>query len=80
MISRPRQCRKTTLAKSIYDDYDYFNYDSARHREELLEQSWDRNKKLIILDEPHKMNQWKRWLKGIYHLSDKHHQRSIQEH
>lgn len=27
---------------------------------------WDRDKPVIILDELHKMNNWKSWLKGIY--------------
>jgi predicted AAA+ superfamily ATPase len=66
LITGPRQVGKTTLAKSLFSDYDYFNYDSATHRIALKEQSWDRNKPVVIFDELHKMSQWKRWLKGIY--------------
>ncbi len=62
----PRQCGKTTLAKQLYTDFDYFNYDAAEDRLALKEKSWDRQKKLIIFDELHKMDNWKRWLKGIY--------------
>lgn len=62
----PRQCGKTTLAKKLYGDFDYFNYDAAKDRLALKAQSWDRQKKLIIFDELHKMTSWKRWLKGIY--------------
>lgn len=66
LITGPRQCGKTTLTKQLYSSFDYFNYDSAENRLALKRQSWDRHKKLIIFDELHKMNGWKRWLKGIY--------------
>jgi uncharacterized protein len=66
LLTGPRQCGKTTLAKQLYSSFDYFNYDSAKDRLALKEQSWDRQKRLLILDELHKMNGWKRWLKGIY--------------
>lgn len=66
LITGPRQCGKTTLAKQLYTSFDYFNYDSVKSRLALKEQSWDRQKKLIIFDELHKMNGWKRWLKGIF--------------
>jgi len=66
LVTGPRQCGKTTLSKQLCSDYDYFNYDSARDRLALQEQSWDRTKTLVIFDELHKMKNWKRWLKGIY--------------
>lgn len=66
LLTGPRQCGKTTLAKQLYSSFDYFNYDSAENRLALKRKSWDRQKKLIIFDELHKMNGWKRWLKGIY--------------
>ena len=66
LLTGPRQCGKTTLAKQLYFSFDYFNYDSSENRLALKRQSWDRHKKLIIFDELHKMNGWKRWLKGIY--------------
>ncbi|OGT07585.1 MAG: ATPase [Gammaproteobacteria bacterium GWE2_37_16] len=65
-ITGPRQTGKTTLAKSFNLNYDYFNYDSAQDRIALKSASWNRSKQLIIFDELHKMQQWKRWLKGIY--------------
>lgn len=65
-INGPRQVGKTTLTKCLGYNYDYFNYDSAKDRLTLKECNWDRKKDLIIFDELHKMNQWKRWLKGIY--------------
>ena len=66
IITGPRQCGKTTLARQLYKDFDYFNYDAVEDRLALKEKSWDRNKPLLILDELHKMKEWKRWLKGVY--------------
>src|SRR5690242_8162861 len=66
LIMGPRQCGKTTLAKRLFNEYDYFNYDSAEDRLSLRRKSWDRKKPLIIFDELHKMKHWKRWLKGVF--------------
>ena len=66
LLTGPRQCGKTTLSKQLFPSCDYFNYDSADDRLALAKKSWDRAKPLIILDELHKMRQWKRWLKGVY--------------
>ena len=66
MISGPRQTGKTTLAKMLDFEHDYFNYDLAEHRVQLNEKSWNRDKELIIFDELHKMSDWKRWLKGVF--------------
>ncbi len=66
LITGPRQCGKTTLSKMLKEKYEYLNYDSVKHREILREQSWDREKPLVIFDELHKMDAWKAWLKGIY--------------
>ena len=66
VISGPRQCGKTTLAKSIRQNSDCLNYDIQDDREIILKRSWDRSKDTVILDEIHKMPNWKSWLKGIY--------------
>lgn len=66
LLTGPRQCGKTTLAKQLTPRYEYFNYDAASDRLALAEQSWDRQQELVIFDELHKMSGWKRWLKGIY--------------
>lgn len=66
LLTGPRQSGKTTLAKQIYSDYDYLNYDAAEDRLLLKEKSWDRKKPLVLFDELHKMKEWKRWLKGVY--------------
>ena len=66
LLTGPRQCGKTTLAKQLYPDFDYFNYDAMEDRLALREKSWDRSKSLVIFDELHKMKEWKRWIKGVY--------------
>ena len=66
LISGPRQSGKTTLAKSLSSTYDYYNYDDVNDRISLKERNWDRSKPLIIVDELHKMDNWKLFLKGIY--------------
>lgn len=66
LLSGPRQSGKTTLAKELYPDFDYFNYDVAEDRIALQEKNWDRKKTLVVFDELHKMKEWKRWVKGVY--------------
>jgi hypothetical protein len=66
LLSGPRQAGKTTLAKMLSQNCDYFNYDNAEHRVGLLEKSWDRSRELVIFDELHKLKNWKSWLKGVY--------------
>lgn len=67
LLTGPRQCGKTTLAKQLHPgDFDYFNYDAVEDRLLLKEKSWDRSKQLVIFDELHKMKESKRWIKGVY--------------
>ena len=66
LLSGPRQCGKTTLSKSLFKNFDYLNYDSSEDREILKSQTWNRKTNLIVLDEIHKMKNWKSWVKGIY--------------
>ena len=66
LLSGPRQSGKTTLSRMLHPDHQYINHDLAEHRLLLREKSWDRKKALIVLDELHKMENWKVWLKGVY--------------
>ncbi len=66
LLSGPRQCGKTTLSKMLDPDFYYLDYDYAEHRLIIDEKSWDRKRSLLILDEIHKKNNWKSFLKGIY--------------
>ncbi len=66
LLSGPRQAGKTTLSRMLHEDHQYMDHDLSEHRLLLREKSWDRKKALIILDELHKMENWKVWLKGLY--------------
>jgi predicted AAA+ superfamily ATPase len=66
LIPGPRQVGKTTLSKTIFSNFDYYNYDRLSDRKKLTAEEWNREADLIIFDEIHKMKKWKQWLKGIY--------------
>lgn len=68
LLSGPRQVGKTTLALSLSAEATYLNYDVIEHRKIISQASWSRQTELLILDELHKMPNWKRFLKGIYDL------------
>jgi predicted AAA+ superfamily ATPase len=55
LLTGPRQSGKTTLARMMSDNFDYFNFDNPEHRTDLLDRSWDRRKGLVIFDELHKL-------------------------
>lgn len=76
LVSGPRQCGKTTLAKMLLQKRNsgaYFNWDDP-----VFRRAWVRDPKalvptsatgaasLLALDEIHKDRRWKRTLKGVY--------------
>jgi len=68
-LTGPRQVGKTSLAKAIAIDYQssvYLNYDSFTDRKIITEMAWLPSTELLILDELHKMPEWKNYLKGLY--------------
>lgn len=65
LLSGPRQCGKTVLAKELLKNCTYYNYDSLDDRKAILSQRWDL-KAPLVLDEFHKHDRWKLWLKGLY--------------
>lgn len=68
-LAGPRQVGKTTLAKSlssIWPKVEYLNWDSGEDRKIMLRQEWDRKADLLILDEFHKLKNWKSRIKGVY--------------
>src|ERR1700733_15239656 len=66
LLTGPRQCGKTTLAKQLTANYDYFSYDAIEDRIALRNKSWDRQKQLFIFNECHKRPSRKQWIKGVY--------------
>lgn len=69
LLTGPRQVGKTTLAKELMASYSrpqYLNWDVADDRRILIGQSWSPRADLLVLDEAHKMPDWKGYLKGVY--------------
>lgn len=66
LLTGPRQSGKTTLSKTLFSKHEYLNWDSAEDRLILQKKQWNRDTELVILDELHKMKDWKSWLKGVY--------------
>ena len=68
-ITGPRQVGKTSLALAISNGFEkslYLNYDNFSHRDIIHKADWMVDTRLLILDELHKMDGWKNYLKGIY--------------
>ncbi|MDJ0761552.1 MAG: ATP-binding protein [Myxococcota bacterium] len=68
-VAGPRQVGKTWLAKHIgegFSDTVYLNYDHFDDRKTIESATWYANAGLVILDELHKMEGWKSFIKGIY--------------
>lgn len=69
VLTGPRQVGKTTLAKELMASYpraQYLNWDVIADRRILLAQSWSPRSDLLVLDEIHKMPNWKVYLKGVF--------------
>lgn len=66
LLSGPRQVGKTTLSKQLEPANVYMNFDATSDRKLIYSQEWDRDVRLVIFDELHKMKKWKSWIKGIY--------------
>ena len=68
VLTGPRQVGKTTLSRQLVDELagsQYLNHDVVAHRAVILAQSWRVSAPLLVLDEIHKMRDWKSWLKGV---------------
>jgi len=69
LLVGPRQAGKTWLAKDIalaFKKSVYLNYDQVQDRDIIHAQSWLPTTDLLIIDELHKMDGWKNYLKGVY--------------
>ncbi len=68
----PRQTGKTWLSKELMNENSiYLNYDSIKDKEIIQNMGWLPTTELIILDELHKMPNWKNFLKGVYDTKTK---------
>jgi predicted AAA+ superfamily ATPase len=68
-LTGPRQVGKTYLAQEIAKGFQksvYLNYDHFEDRDIIRNAGWLPDTELLILDELHKMEGWKNYLKGIY--------------
>lgn len=67
-LTGPRQVGKTTLSRQLITQLggQYLNYDIPAERALILHQRWSPRAPLLVLDEIHKMPDWKAWLKGVY--------------
>lgn len=69
LLVGPRQAGKTWLAKNIAAEFKnntYLNFDQITDRKIITTQSWLPNTEILILDELHKMDNWKNYLKGVF--------------
>ena len=69
LLTGPRQVGKTTLAKQLGDHFErpvFLNYDVAEQAHRIERMSWLPSSDYVLLDELHKMPQWKNYLKGVY--------------
>jgi predicted AAA+ superfamily ATPase len=69
VLTGPRQVGKTWLAKELMKEFknaQYLNYDNLDDARIIRNQTWSIDADLLILDEIHKMKDWKQFVKGIY--------------
>jgi len=68
LLTGPRQVGKTTLCRQMmarFASAQYLNWDVAADRTILQRQTWAARNRLLVMDEIHKMPDWKNWLKGV---------------
>lgn len=69
-VGGARQVGKTTFAVKIIGEkigkFAYYNWDSRSDRKAIMKSDWPGDAQLIILDEIHKLRNWKRLVKGEY--------------
>lgn len=74
LLAGPRQVGKTFIAKEIAKQFQhplYLNFDHLEDRAIIKSQAWLPQTDLLILDELHKMEAWKNYLKGLYDTKPK---------
>jgi uncharacterized protein len=66
-LTGPRQVGKTTFSRQLITQQggQYLKYDVPADRAIILHQRWNPLAPLLVLNEIHKMPNWKAWLKGV---------------
>lgn len=74
-LGGPRQCGKTTLAKSILEESNgvYLNWDRLTDRRRILGADWTDQEELVVFDELHKFPKWKNLVKGYFDTQKEKH-------
>lgn len=76
-LGGPRQCGKTTFAKSLLrlaSSGHYFNWDNPKDKMAIRDGAWSDDDHLLIFDELHKMKNWKNFIKGYFDNERDRHQ------
>ena len=75
-LGGPRQCGKTTLAKTVLSQTDgtYLNWDLLKDRKKILQGDWHDEQILLVFDEIHKYKNWKSLVKGYFDTEREKHQ------
>jgi len=69
LLTGPRQVGKTYLSRQLMDTFKhpmYLNFDDIHHARVIRNKNWPLETDYLVLDELHKMKNWKSFLKGTY--------------
>jgi predicted AAA+ superfamily ATPase len=75
LLTGPRQTGKTWLSKEIVSKATsglYLNYDDIDHKELIRSKGWLKDTSVLVLDEIHKMDDWKSFVKGVWDTKPDH--------
>lgn len=76
LVGGPRQCGKTTMAKSLmkrFRESVYLNWDFDADRRRIQKNDWPQGAECLVFDELHKFPRWKNWLKGVFDVQREQH-------